>query len=187
MAATEDSTISPHSEQLALDRQMFLRTVRSMAVALCATVLAFPLSQLTIVDTLFPSSLMALWPPNLLLKSDPSFALLPADIGIDLLQLTSITSGIWLCWVLWNLFYDIKSTSKIYIDGLFKVSLFGILVCLLDALIAYRITDGNSLFTLNVKLGYGSIFTKAIVLIFATYLFVRIFAERIILYIKAGG
>lgn len=187
MTTQEESDTSPISLQLVLDREMFVRTLKSMAIAICANAAAVALLSRPEISQQFGQGAIILWPPNLLLKADPTFAMLPAEVGTRLLQITSVTSAIWLVWLLWNLAYDLKSKSVVFISGLAKVAFVGVLICLFDALIAFRITNGNSIFTLNVKLGYTSIYIKSTALVAISYVFLRILSERIVLYIKRGG
>ena len=187
MKGKSNSEMSPSEQQLEIDRKTFFRTANSIGVAAIATVLIILFSNFYVFGDLLDNPLITIWPPNLILTRTPSFALLPAEVGSRLLQITSTTGAVWLLWLSWNLFYDIKSKSVVFISGLFKVSLAGTLISLLISFFAFKISDGESLFTLNVLFGYQFIYIKAAFFIFGFYFFLRILLERVILYIKSGA
>jgi hypothetical protein len=151
--------------QIKLDRKMFVRTVRSMAVALLLTMSTIALINYWHCDGFEKSIFVSAWPPNLILIDSEQFNSLPPGMGSKLTQITS---------------------SIVYITGLMKVSFFALMVCIFDIFFAFKITNGESIFTLNVRIGYFHIYVKSVLLIIFFYLFLRIFIERVILYVKTN-
>ncbi|MDQ0329443.1 hypothetical protein QFZ88_001770 [Mesorhizobium sp. YL-MeA3-2017] len=172
--------------QIKLDRKMFVRTVRSMAVALLLTMSTIALINYWHCDGFEKSIFVSAWPPNLILIDSEQFNSLPPGMGSKLTQITSSIGAIWFLWFLWNILQDARSESYVYITGLMKVSFFALMVCIFDIFFAFKITNGESIFTLNVRIGYFHIYVKSVLLIIFFYLFLRIFIERVILYVKTN-